>query len=174
MFICAPLLVPVIAPGLTAYSDTIVLVMRVLLLQPLFLGLSSLCGVVTQIGHRFVLYALSPLIYNIGIILGIVLLYPLLGLAGLALGVVIGAVGHLVQVQLAWQRFSIWGHEADRLGRNARYITCLYSAGINLSVNRTLVAFVSLASLLAVGSVSVFQFAITCSQFTRNGKRQLS
>ena len=45
---------------------------------------------------RFVLYSLAPILYNIGIILGAVVLYPLIGVSGLAWGVVLGAFLHLV------------------------------------------------------------------------------
>ena len=33
---------------------------------------------------RFVLYSISPLLYNLGIIFGIAVLYPRMGLSGLA------------------------------------------------------------------------------------------
>lgn len=161
-WVCAPYLVPIIAPGLTAVNESIVLVMRVLLLQPLLLGLSSLCGVVTQIGHRFVLYAISPLLYNLGIIFGIVALYPFFGLAGLAYGVVIGALGHvLVQVPLVrgsdlsfgLTRKIEWSMIASILRTSIPRALTLASQQI------ALVAFVALASLMTVGSVTVFQFA---------------
>jgi len=52
--------------------------------------------------RRFLVPALAPLFYNIGIILGTVLLGPKLGLMGPALGVVIGAFCHfLIQLPLA-------------------------------------------------------------------------
>jgi len=155
-------LVTLIAPGLIEQADEVAAVMRVLLLQPLLLGLSSLCGVVTQIGHRFVLYALSPLLYNIGIIIGIVALYPQLGLLGLALGVVLGALGHLL-VQVPLVRSSDFAFFVTRTINWSE----MYSI-LRVSVPRALtlasqqlafVAFVALASLMAVGSVAVFQFA---------------
>jgi hypothetical protein len=67
---------------------------RVLLLSPVFLGFSNLLASITQINRRFFIYAISPVVYNLGIIFGIVFLYPVMGLSGLGAGVVIGAFLH--------------------------------------------------------------------------------
>ncbi len=72
-----------------------ILLSRILLLQPILLGLSGIITTVTQINRRFVLYALSPVFYNLGIIAGTVFLYPIYGLAGVGIGVIVGAVLHL-------------------------------------------------------------------------------
>src|SRR3989344_5615484 len=85
----------VLFPGFTgAQHAELILLVRILLLQPFFLGVSGIFAVVTQLHHRFILFAISPLLYNIGIILGIVALYPFLGSAGLVWGVVLGAFLH--------------------------------------------------------------------------------
>jgi len=54
---------------------------------------------ILQVFHRFLITALSPLLYNLGIIIGILFFVPAWGLAGLAWGVVLGGVLHL-SVQL--------------------------------------------------------------------------
>ncbi len=163
VFVLAPQIVPYIFPGFTpeAYSE-IVLLLRVLLLQPFFLGLSSLYGVVTQLHHRFVLYALSPLLYNIGIIIGALVFYPLFGLVGLAYGVVLGAVGHmLVQWPLVRRSNLAFG-----LVWRIDWVLVLSVTKIALPRALTLscgqlqmLAFVMLASTMAVGSVAVLQLA---------------
>lgn len=160
-FIAAPYVAPYLFPGITD-TDTLVLLQRILLLQPMFLGISSLFGVVTQLGHRFVLYAVSPLIYNIGIILGIFALYPLFGLEGLAYGVVLGAIGHmLIQlpfVQESELRFHFTTVFSKRLLMEV--LTVSMPRALTLSLNQlVLLAMASFASVMAVGSVSVFQFA---------------
>ena len=78
------------------HSDAFLLLARLLLIQPIILGLSGVLTSVTQVNRRFVLFALSPVLYNLGIIAGVVFLYPLFGLAGVGLGVVIGSVLHIV------------------------------------------------------------------------------
>tara|TARA_B100000508_G_scaffold60333_1_gene47297 strand:- start:334050 stop:335720 length:1671 start_codon:yes stop_codon:yes gene_type:complete len=72
-----------------------VLLTRILLLQPILLGISSVISSVTQLERRFLLYALSGVFYNVGIIFGILVLEPLFGIAGLGYGVVLGAFMHM-------------------------------------------------------------------------------
>lgn len=158
----APLYLHLIFPGFTEHFDTLTILMQILLLQPFLLGLSSLCGVVTQMSHRFVLYAISPLLYNIGIIFGIAILYPIFGLVGLVSGVVLGALGHLL-VQVPYMlrsthRFGLaFKFDWKLLGN---IIGSAIPRALTLSVNQiVLLIFVGMATVMAAGSVSVFQFA---------------
>lgn len=79
----------------TEYADGFVLLTRILLIQPILLGLSGIFTSVTQVRRRFFLFALSPVLYNLGIIAGTVILYPLYGLPGIGIGVLAGALAHL-------------------------------------------------------------------------------
>lgn len=157
----APYIAPYLFPGI-ADTETLVTMMRILMLQPLFLGISSLFGVVTQLGHRFVLYALSPLIYNVGIIVGIFAFYPIFGLPGLAYGVIIGALGHML-IQLPFVRESELSFQfTTAFSRRllAEVLSVSVPRALTLSLNQlVLLAMASFASVMAVGSVAVFQFA---------------
>lgn len=87
---------------------------RVMLFAQLAFAASNFMTGIIQAHHRFLLPALSPLAYNIGIIIGIIFLTPLLGIYGAAFGVVIGAILHFfIQLPLAYRlgfRFGpIWG-----------------------------------------------------------------
>lgn len=162
MWLCAPLLLPLMFPGMAEHMEELVSVMRILLVQPLLLGVSSLYGVVTQLGHRFVLYALSPLIYNVGIIVGIAFFYPVLGLNGLALGVVLGAFGHmLVQLPLVHTSNLSFGLTAKiSLPLIREILAVSVPRALTLAMHQiVLLVLVGIASLMAVGSVAVFQFA---------------
>ena len=162
LFIFAPYVIKVVFPGLASDSETLVTLFRVLLLQPLFLGISSLFGVVTQLSQRFVLYAISPLIYNIGIIFGIAILYPILGLMGLVAGVVIGALGHmLVQLPLIVKSELSFGlvKKFDFTLLRSIFFVAVPRA-ITLSIQQVvLLVLISMATLMTAGSVSIFQFA---------------
>lgn len=46
--------------------------------------------------RRFAAYAAAPVVYNLGIIAGLLIFVPWMGISGLAWGVVLGAFGHLV------------------------------------------------------------------------------
>jgi putative peptidoglycan lipid II flippase len=162
VWILAPFILPLLFPGMVPHMDMLVSVTRILLLQPLFLGISSLFGVVTQLGHRFVLYAVSPLIYNVGIIAGIVLFYPLFGLNGLALGVAVGALGHmLVQLPLVRTSNLSFGFTRDISWSLIRQVLGVsVPRAITLAMHQiVLLVLVGIASLMTVGSVAVFQFA---------------
>lgn len=149
-------------PGFHGEIETLVLLMRILLLQPFFLGISSLLGVITQFGHRFILYALSPLVYNMGIIVGVVYFYPILGVSGLAWGVVLGAIGHLlIQVPFIIQsefapRFTWRIHMRDI----REVLEVSVPRAFTLSLHQiVLLGLIGFASSMTIGSVSVFQFA---------------
>jgi putative peptidoglycan lipid II flippase len=93
-FFLIPYIAPAIFKGLGSY-DELIKMSRILLLSPILLGLSNMFASITQVGKRFLVYALCPLFYNLGIILGVLILYPIFGIYGLALGVVLGAFMHL-------------------------------------------------------------------------------
>jgi putative peptidoglycan lipid II flippase len=158
----APTIVRLFFPGFGEQADTLVLLMQILMVQPLLLGLSSLLGVITQFGHRFMLYAVSPLLYNIGIILGLVFLYPRFGIEGLVWGVVIGALAHLL-IQAPF----VLRHElAPRFSMNVDWsdvgtvLRVSVPRALTLALHQfVLLGFVGFASIMSVGSVSVFQFA---------------
>lgn len=79
----------------SAHAGEFVLLARILLIQPVLLGLSGILTSVTQIHRRFTLFALSPVLYNLGIIFGTAVLYPYFGLPGIGIGVLIGAALHV-------------------------------------------------------------------------------
>lgn len=99
-FFAEPLISLLIAPGfspqqkaLTADLTRIIIVGQIILIVGTFL-VSTL-----QSFQRFIIPALAGILYNLGIILGIVFLSKDLGIAGAAWGVVIGASMHvLVQI----------------------------------------------------------------------------
>lgn len=163
----AALFAPVIVNFLfTGFSEQaiadIVLLLRILLLQPLLLGVSSLFGVVTQMNHRVVLYALSPLLYNLGIIFGVAFLYQYMGVSGIAVGVVLGAFGHMA-VQWPLVKTSKLNFGATfkfdwfllrQIGKVA------LPRAVTLSLGQVqILIFTILASMFTVGSVAVLQLA---------------
>ncbi len=71
--------------------------------QGFFIVSYILTGILESM-RRFLIPALAPLLYNIGIILGTVLLTPTLGLMAPAVGVIIGALLHFsIQLPLAFR-----------------------------------------------------------------------
>lgn len=164
LFVAAPLLVPLLFPGFTDTTlDTIVALSRIMLLQPILLGISSVAASVIQSSRRFFLFALAPIFYNVGIITGVLFLYPLLGVVGLAWGVVLGATFHLL-IQI----IPAFVHDRSLLPRIPRNVFSHSGRVALLSLPRALalssqqallLVFVAIASFAAAGSVSVMSFA---------------
>lgn len=170
--ICVGSVAALIAPQLLAYLfprfvdagflPTLVSLTRIMLLQPILLGFSNIFAAITQTKYRYTLYAASPLFYNFGIILGIVVLYPAWGISGLAWGVVIGAGLHAgIQIPSIFE--DGFFRRLPRLG-NVRVLfnTAAVSVprALALSMNQvTFIGLTALAGTLAVGSISVFMFS---------------
>lgn len=158
----APIILGALFPEVGSNLSTLVLLTRIMLLQPILLGLSNICAAITQTKHRYALYSLSPLLYNIGIIAGVLGFYPLFGTAGLAYGVVLGAVLH-VGVQIpSIMRDGFFSRMPRIRERGALFETVAVSVPRALALSMNQLAFIgltALAGLLAAGSIAVFMFA---------------
>jgi putative peptidoglycan lipid II flippase len=164
VFFLAPWLVPKLLPGFAhdPALPELILSLRIMLFSPFFLGLSNLFSSLTQMHHRFLVYAASPVFYNAGIIVGVLVGYPLFGIPGLALGVAIGAFMHMgIQIpfmlhERLMPRFTLRINWKDI----QKIVLTTLPRTLTLSANQIAsFVLVSLASLMAVGSISIFNFA---------------
>jgi len=163
VFAAAPLLVDqVIAPGFDAATRAqTVGLMRILLLGTLIFALSGLASGVLQSHNHFLLPALAPIMYDVGILFGIVVLLPRLGLEGVAIGTVLGALGHLliqvpglVHYGARWRAELGWGDPT--LWRVARL---MIPRIIGLGVFQfNFLVMTNVASRLGTGSVSALDW----------------
>ncbi len=97
MAIFAPLLVPIVAPGFDAPTTELTIRMtRVMLLSPVLIGMGAVVSGILNSYQRFAVPSLAPLAYNLVIILAAIFLAPIMGVEGLAVGVAIGSLAHLV------------------------------------------------------------------------------
>lgn len=80
-------------PGLEALTVDL---LRVMLPSAVIFGLSGLVMGILNSYQKFFIPALTPALYRLGMILGMLFLAPSLGIFGLAWGVVIGATLHLI------------------------------------------------------------------------------
>jgi putative peptidoglycan lipid II flippase len=98
--IFAPQLVRyIIAPGFSESPETLALTVHLLRIQmptAIIFGVSGLLMGILNTHQHFLMPALAPSMYKIGWIFGILVLSPSMGIQGLAWGVVIGAVFHLL------------------------------------------------------------------------------
>lgn len=163
LYTLIPVLVPALFPGFSAeVAADVILLSRIMLFQPVLLGISSIAASVMQSSQKFVLYALAPIFYNVGIITGAVFLYPAFGVAGLAWGVVLGAAFHLTV-----QTWPALAHDRALSPRRPhavfadvrRVVTLSLPRALALSAHHVLLlVFLGAASLSTLGSVAALSF----------------
>ncbi len=164
LWFCVPAISHLLYPGFSvAQNETLILLTRILLLSPIILGLSNIVASVTQVTKKFFVYAVSPIVYNVGIIVGVVVLYPMFGMLGLTYGVVLGAVLHLcVQIpSLVRERlvpkltFAITWSDIRSL------VVVSIPRTMTLAFNQIiLLVLIGIASRFPEGSIAVFTFAL--------------
>ena len=102
-----PLMKYLIAPGLSESGHALaVSMMRVIAINPFIFSIAAVIASIQQAVGRFTFYALAPLIYNVGIIIGILWFTGGInifgwqvfdgGIMGVALGVALGSVLQLI------------------------------------------------------------------------------
>src|SRR3989338_7194901 len=135
------------------------LISWILLLSPLLLGFSNFFGSIVQYQRRFILYAMSPLLYNIGIITFILYKVLKIGITAAVWGVVLGALFHFLLQAI----FVFYSPLRPRFSFHIKWKDIKEVA--MLSIPRTLalsvvtfvgIIFASFASKLGEGSIAVF------------------
>lgn len=141
----------------------VILLSRIFLISPIALGFSNLFGSLTQAYNRFLIYAFAPLVYNLGIILGIIFLAPQFGILGVAIGVSLGSVLHaLIQIPFVL-RLGLFPRFTFKIDFSSikRVAKLSVPRTLTLSINHIATIFmVGMASLMAIGSISVFSFSL--------------
>ena len=154
----------VFAPGYDPIQrGQIVRAARILFAAQAFFVVSYVLTGVLESLRRFLVPALAPLFYNVGIIAGTILLFPRLGLLAPAVGVFVGAAAHfLIQLPLAMRlgfRFS----SAMRPNRQVKQIGKLAAPRMIeltfLQVSKTVELFLS--SLISSAAYTYFTFGNT-------------
>lgn len=170
MIIFAEPLASVIAPGFKGFKMQMVVdFMRVMFLAQILLSASLVFGSALQGMKRFFLYSLAPILYNVGIIFGAVYLVDAMGSPlGLAWGVVLGAALHLLiqlyGAQKAGYRYAWRFNTKDEDTKTIIRLAGPRMLGVAVS-QINIVIFTVIASTLAVGSVTIFQFAYNIQFF---------
>ena len=111
MLIFAPTLINLSGAGLDPEAkETAASLMRIIAVNPFLFSISSILSSMQQAVGRFFFNSLAPIIYNFGIIFGILVLAPALGtdgesnILGVALGVALGSI-----IQLLVQLLGMFG-----------------------------------------------------------------
>lgn len=158
-----------ITPGFSpANQEMVAMLTRIMFLSPLFLGASGIFGGILQSFRRFLVYSLSPIFYNLGIIVGAVYFVNFWGLAGLAWGVVLGALCHMaIQIPLVYQlgfryQWKIFWQDVNTW----KIWRMMVPRTLSLAISQiNLVVITIIASGLASGSLAVFNLANNLQSF---------
>lgn len=161
--ILMPYIAHYIAPGFnSAELSSLVLTSRIMLLSPIFIGLSNLIGSVTQLFRNFFVFSLSPIFYNVGILSGIIYFYPIFGVYGLAMGVILGATMHLlVQIPIV-VKHKLFPKFKQKINWNEIFQVMKLSLPRTLALScnsLALLVIIAMASTLKAGSISLFTFS---------------
>ena len=156
IFIFARPLSGLIAGGFTpSQLDLMANLTRIMAAAQIFFGFSSFLTGIIQSHKRFLIPALSPVLYNLGIIFGIVILGKSIGIYGAAFGVVLGALMHLVaQIPLA-----------HRLGFRHSLTLHRQSAAVK-EMGRLMVPRMLTLSLIQIESTAIITFSSWLSSGT--------
>jgi putative peptidoglycan lipid II flippase len=108
---------------------------------------------------KFFITALTPVVYNVGIILGVTFFYPIWGVVGLAYGVILGAIFHIgIQIPLLIRsglvpsitHVIVWS-EIKAMVKTSIPRTLALSLS-----SFTLIILTAIASRMSSGSISIF------------------
>ncbi|MGB5985539.1 MAG: murein biosynthesis integral membrane protein MurJ [Desulfobacterales bacterium] len=165
-WLAAPLLVGWLAPGLNdpATLNAAVSMTRIILPAQFFFFSGGMLMAVQYVHERFLIPALAPLIYNLGIIAGGIWLGPTMGVSGFAWGVLAGAgIGNFAlqlygarKVGMAF-RLS-WNLRHPALGRFIR-LTLPLMLGLTLLFS-TEIFFKLFGSFLPAGGIAGLNYAL--------------
>jgi putative peptidoglycan lipid II flippase len=159
----APVIVPIITPGFHGAKLALTVdLSRIMFFSTFLLGLSAVMGGVLQSTRRFFAFAIAPLFYNLGIIIGALCFVRFWGPTGLAVGVVFGAAMHFASQYLPVCRMGFkLKPTLKTVDDGVKNIAKLSGPRIlSLAVTQIdLTVATVIASTLASGSVSVMNFA---------------
>lgn len=163
LFILAPWLINLSVPGFSPEEKSLaVSLTRLLLLSPILFGISNIISGVLQYFNRFLAYALCPILYNLGIIFGILFLSPKFGIFGVGIGVILGAVLHLaIQIPSAikcgycYKPLFNFRHPAVQKIFILGFPRMIAMAAGQLN----LIIITAIASTISAGSVAIFYYS---------------
>ncbi|HRH26056.1 MAG TPA: lipid II flippase MurJ [Candidatus Paceibacterota bacterium] len=164
-FFVAPLILPLLFPAYGDMMPELVAMTRLLLLSPILLGISNIFSSIIQTSQRFIITALSPILYNLGIICGAVFLAGRHGIIGAVWGVAIGAFLHAaIQLPYLIKQKKVPGLSRENpfviLRKSASVIRASLPRTLSLSISELVeFTFVIVAGYLVVGSITVFNLA---------------
>lgn len=163
--IFAPFIMNLITPGFSEDKmQAVVMFTRIMFLSPIFLGISGIFGGILTSFKKFLIFSIAPILYNFGIIIGVLFFVKMWGPIGLAWGVVLGAFLHML-IQFPAAKFS--GFKYKFIFRKAfenknvrKVFFLMIPRTLGIAINQiNLLVITIFASTLATGSLAIFNLA---------------
>jgi putative peptidoglycan lipid II flippase len=163
LLLVAPATVDLIAPGFDeANRERYLDLFRLMLVTPVVFAASITLGEILVAERRFLYYALAPILYNVGIVGGTLLLHDSMGIRAAAVGAVMGAFLHLGIRVVGMLRSSVpLRLRLDlRLPALREFVILMLPKMLSHPIEPLVfLFFTSVASMLAAGSVTSVSFA---------------
>ena len=164
IFIAAPWLAGVIAEGFDpATQDLYVQLLRINCLAQVMFAASIALGEILVAHRRFLFYALAPILYTTGIIVGTVLFAARFGIVASAWGAVGGAAAHLAIRAIGTSRtsFRIRPAFVVRTAAFREFLRLMVPRMFSVAIDPlTITYFTRVAAGLGVGAVSALNFGL--------------
>jgi putative peptidoglycan lipid II flippase len=161
-------LAKLVAPGFHPQHQAVLAnLTRLMLLSPVLFFISNLLGNMLVSTKRFLSYGLSPVLYNLGIITGILMFSSTLGIYSAVLGTLIGAALHMLVRILDLKRAGLKLVPSVRISPAFKKVLKLMlprMVGL-CAVQVQLWAFTALASTFGEGAVSITNLARNFQSF---------
>ncbi|HLL61272.1 MAG TPA: murein biosynthesis integral membrane protein MurJ [Candidatus Nitrosocosmicus sp.] len=163
IYLLSGFIIPLITPGMSESDiDTIIKLSRVLLIGQLpILVVGHILSGVAQANKIFIITAIAPILYNLGIILGTILFAPTLGLYGPVIGVVLGSVFFLISqipiIFITKFKYYLYSFNKKILHEFVTLFLPRFFSVITAQIDLTI--DMSLSTLLGPGSYTIFFFA---------------
>lgn len=167
IWLFAPFLVDLIVPGFSVEQKLLTVdLTRIMFVAPLIFALSAVFSGVLQHFDRFLAYSLAPILYNVGIISGILFFTRFFPedkmIFGVAYGVVFGSLLHLLiqvppAIQCGYKYQWQFNLRDSQLIKIFHLIIPRMISQASSQIN--LIVITAIASILTAGSVAVFSFA---------------
>ncbi len=143
-----------------ASRDVYVNLLRILLLSPIIFAVSNTLGSILASRERFFWYGMSTVFYNLGTILGILLLAPRFGIYGAAIGTLFGALLHLLPRFLHTRSDVQYRPHISITARMRQFARMMLPKMVGQPIEQfTFLGFTVLASSLGTGSIAIMNFA---------------
>ncbi len=159
LFLFMPYLVDFFARGFDEQAkESAVLLSRIMLLSPIFFGIGAVFSGILQSKRQFLVCALAPLLYNLGIIIGILFFTKFWGIEGLAWGVAFGAlIQMLIQAPFVFKAGFSFANFRFAKQAVQRIIKLMIPRSFSLGAQQiNILVITSLASTISAGSITIF------------------